>query len=160
QRITDPGCDPESTGRLLWILTQFPPELGDTVQARLADCIAASMKALDDPELLERDKEIANGKIGSLGWGASARPPEEHDALGRMLLADLFDARPEQAGTLSWGIGTLKGLTGDARARMTESLLDALDTQSNPVLRSQYLQLVGQLAKDQPLDASFYAIVE
>src|SRR4029453_10361235 len=89
QEIADPRFTREGTGSAAWVMAQFPSELREAVHGELANGIQAAMARLEDPELLAEEKEDAKAKIGSLVWAAGVRPPEEHDAIGGILVEDL-----------------------------------------------------------------------
>ena len=161
--VADPASSLEGTGSAAFVMAQLPPEQGDALRAQLSEGLAAALAA-PDPLLTAEEQAAGVKKAGSLAWAASLRPPEEHDRLGEVLVDNLLKVGdPAQAGTLGWGVANLKGMTGSARVRMSESLLDALSGQVNGELKQQYVRLVGQLAQGRPVDESHYdllAVVE
>ncbi|HET6201692.1 MAG TPA: hypothetical protein VFI25_02690 [Planctomycetota bacterium] len=161
--VADPLSDPEGAGNAAWVLAQLSPEHGDALREKLGEGFDSILKALRDPVLAETEKNAVLQKTGSLAWAASLRPQGEHDLLGDVLVSNLTRTPDQaQAGTLAWGIANLKGLSDEARLRITQSLLDSAVGQSDTTLAQSYMWAVSQMVTSnpgRPLDANFYQVL-
>jgi hypothetical protein len=78
---------------------------------------------------------------------AMQRPEAEHAQLAETLVESLARTIDEgQAGTLSWGITNLKGLSDEGRLHATQRLLDSLVGQSNGNLAHTYVRTISEMA--------------
>jgi hypothetical protein len=138
---------PEVAGKAAWILTQLPGEQRDELARRLRDGLDAARSSLADPAASGADRDRMQQKTGTLAWMATARGAAEHDALAGVLLDGLLRTADEgQAGSLIWGLTSLKGLTDDARLRASRALLDAVTSQPDAKLAQSWARAVAQLA--------------
>lgn len=160
--VADAQADLAGAGTAAWVLGQLPAAHGEQLRRGLEHGFETISRSLNDPALSAEVKTGALKKTGSLAWAASLRPQAEHDLLADVMVDNLTrTSDQEQAGTLAWGIGNLKGLSDDARLKVTRSLLDSLVAQPNGTIAQAYLRTVSQLATadgTRQIDASFLEI--
>jgi RNA polymerase sigma factor (sigma-70 family) len=158
--LVERDSGPEGVGSAAWLIARLPEQYGELVREKLAEGLRGSLDSLSDPNLSQEEREAVLQKTGSLAWSTSLRPEQEHDRLGEILLEGLLATRDSnQAGSLAWGLGNLKGLSEPSRIGAARSLLDALNGQADDSLRQQYLHTVQQLAVAQPPGPRFDELV-
>jgi hypothetical protein len=145
--LTDRKTGPLEAGTAAWVLTQLSSGQGDLVRQKLGEGFDANEKALSDPDLPDEEKMPVRKKTGSLAWVAIQRPEAEHDHMAEMLVDKLARTTDEeQAGTLAWGIVSLKGLSEAGRMHATQVLLDSLVGQRNANLAHAYVRAISEMA--------------
>jgi hypothetical protein len=144
-RLSEPGCGPEAAGSVAAILAKLPGECSEVLRSKVTQGFDSMRDVLTSPSTTADEKELARKKTGSLTWAASSRPAAEQGTLAPVLADQLgrtTDA--QQAGTLVWGIGEMRGLSETGRV---ELLLGALAQQRDGGIRhtiaGSFLQMVS-----------------
>jgi hypothetical protein len=144
-RLSEPGCGPEAAGSVAAILANLPGECSEVLRSKVTQGFDSMRDVLTSPSATAEEKELARKKTGSLTWAASSRPAAEQGTLAPVLADQLgrtTDA--QQAGTLVWGIGEMRGLSETGRV---ELLLGALAQQRDGGIRhtiaGSFLQMVS-----------------
>ena len=158
--LVDRDSGPKGVGSAAALIGALPERHGDVVRATLAESLHGSLDVLGEPGLGAEERDAVLQKTGSLAWCTSLRPESEHDDLGQLLLETLLTTQdPAQAGTLAWGLQSLKGLSQGSRVEIARSLLDSLNGQSDDALRQQYLRALLSVTPEHAQEPSFSEIL-
>lgn len=161
--LSDPSTNPEGSQTAAWVLTRLDESHRDLVRDKVNESLAALLEATRDPEASREIRENAGAKTQTLAWLAANRPPEEHDRLIEIFVAGLPRAKDsEQAQSIAWGIGNLRGLSNPVRRESARSLLDSLPPDPEDPARQSLVWAVSHLARphaQSPLDENFYEIL-